>query len=193
MCRWLAAEQQTFWARIRVQIQAEGWGRSGMGNPKAQARFAARLRKEFGRRLVRFDIITGKRGRYGISNAYWTLVRPDDGREIDAGHPIPELPWLCCRMMEFWPKDPEKDRDLRLVTLTHHAMQRLAERCEARTHEDLLEALVELATWRLGAVNPDRSVTHRVAVAGGRGVAIVEAVDKHDWLVKTVLPARAVE
>jgi hypothetical protein len=123
--------------------------------------------------------------------AYWTLVRPEDAGEIAPGDPMPDRPWLCCMMTEIWPRDSEKDCDLRLVTLTHHAMQRLAERCEARTVDDLVVALEELATWRLEAVDPDRSIAHRVPVSGGRGVAILESVEDHDWLVKTVLPADA--
>jgi hypothetical protein len=65
----------------------------------------------------------------------------------------------------------------------------VAERCEARTIDDLVVALEELGTWRLEAVDPDRSIAHRVPVSGGRGVAVLESVDDHDWLVKTVLPA----
>jgi hypothetical protein len=192
MCRWLAAEQHALMARFRSQVE-RALSRSGMGNPKAQARFEDRIRRDpiAGRWLLHFTVIPGKRGRYGMRAAYWTLVRPEDAGEIAASDPIPERPWLSCVLTEVWAKDREKDRDLRLVTLTHHAMQRLAERCEARTVEELLVALVELASWRLDAVNPDRSVKYRVPVAGGQGVAIVESVDEHDWLVKTVLPAGA--
>lgn len=45
----------------------------------------------------------------------------------------------------------------------------------------------------LGAVDPDRDIGYRVPVAGGGGggVAIIESVAEHGWLVKTVLPAGA--
>lgn len=192
MCRWLAAEQQAVAAVIRSRVEL-AIGRSGMGNPKAQARFEARMRRDpiAARWLLNFTVMPGSRGRYGIIVTYCSTVRPGDAGEIASGEPIPERPWVCCMMTGIWPKDHEKDRDLRLVTLTHHAMQRLAERCAARTVEDLRVALVELAGWRLEAVNPDRDVKHRVPVPGGLGVAIVESVDEHDWLVKTVLPAGA--
>lgn len=192
MCRWLAAEQQAVVAVIRSRVEL-AIGPSGMGNPKAQARVEARMRRDpiAARWLLNFTVMPGKHGRYGMIVTYCSIVRPDDAGEIAPGDPIPQKPWVCCMMTGIWPKDHEKDRDLRLVTLTHHAMQRLAERCAARTVEDLRIALVDLAIWRLDAVNPDRSVTHHVPVAGGQGVAIVESVDEHDWLVKTILPAGA--
>ena len=186
MCRWLAGEQWRINALLKEYMAAEARrGGTRLGNPKAQRRFAERLVMHAGSRgLIDIKLTPGKRGHYALLVAYWALAAPGAETPLWQDDPIPERPWLTCVAELRAPKDPELERITRPVTLTHHAMQRLAERCGARTTDDLLAALRQLwlALEKTGEV-PDRSL--RIPVAGG--LAIAKQTAEYGWLVKTVV------
>jgi hypothetical protein len=188
MCRWLAGEQWGILARCKEYIAAEE-GRSGMrlGNPKAQHRFVRRLVKHAASKaLIDVQLTPGKRGRYALTQVIWAVAAPYAEAPLWPDDPVPERPWLTCVTHVLAPKHPELERTARAVTLTHHAMQRLAERCDARTTDDLLAALrqIWLKSEKAGAI-PDGS--GRMPFAGG--VAIAKRTADYGWLVKTVLAA----
>lgn len=191
MCRWLAGEQWRINALFKEYMAAEAArGGTHLGNPKAQRRFAARLVKQAGSKgLVDFQLTPGKRGHYALLLVYWALAAPHAETPLWQDDPKPERPWLTCVAELFAPKDPELERAERAVTLTHHAMQRLAERCGARTTDDLLAALRQLwlAVEKAGKI-PDGSL--RIPVAGG--LAIAKQTTEYGWLVKTVVAASPV-
>jgi hypothetical protein len=188
MCRWLAAEQPRLRARHHELLQGTF---HKLGNPKAQARFIARLRRDplLQPRLLALSFIPGKRGNCALQWVTWMVVRPD-GTHIGEGEPIPAAPWLTCLLEVIWIKDKERSFSVPVVTISHHAAQRLAERCEARTVDALLVALRDIAFWLMDEANQeavDSGATLRIPVRGG--IAIVEETPEHGSLVKTILPA----
>lgn len=194
MCRWLAVEQPRLVARHRQLLKGSF---AKLGNPKAQRRFTARMLRdpELGQRFLAFWLVPGKRGHCTFRWLTWAPVTPG-GEPIMEGDPIPTAPWLVCLLEEVRLKDREGSGVAPVVTLTHHAMQRLAERCGARTTNDLLVALGEIACGVIAAGEEEAKTgtfakTLRIPVAGG--VAIAEESDEHGLLVKTVLDAAWVD
>ena len=192
MCQWLAGEQWRIRAVFSEYMAAEARrGGARLGNPKAQGRFAARLKKHAASRgLIDIQLTRGKRGHYALDLVYWVLAAPHAEMPLWQHDLIPERPWLTCVTHHLVPKEPELERATRDVTLTHHAMQRLAERCGARTTDDLISALGQL--WlALEKAGEMRDRGQRVPVAGG-GLAIAKQTVEFGWLVKTVVPATPV-
>jgi hypothetical protein len=187
MCRWLARDQWRIHARLTERLRGKA---VRLGNPKAQHRFVARLAKDPDLGLLAVQVQPGKRGRATMMFLSWMLVAPHTSAEIKEGDPIPDKPWLACHLDVMNLKDKAASFGRRIVTFTHHALQRLAERCGARTVDDLLEALREVAFWFFDNRPKDRSPTLYVPVAGA-GVAVIVWTEAHYWLVKTVLPAAA--
>lgn len=187
MFRWLATEEPQL--RDHHYQMLQGMGHK-LGNPKAQKRFMARMQRDpkVRMRLLSSALAPGKRGKCTLSWLTWSPVTPDGapGRPDDL---IP--PWVLCSLEVIRPRSRDDTGRVRLVTLTHHAAQRLAERCAARTVEDLLTALREIAQWMLDLANDSEAETLEIPVAGGAGIAIVEMSEKHGPLIKTVLPAGA--
>jgi hypothetical protein len=185
MCRWLAAEEPRLRARHVELLQGMGYK---LGNPKAQARFMKRLRHDpqMGPRLLAIGLTPGKRGKCALQWLTWASVTPA-GERIGEGDRIPVAPWLTCLLQAIWIKDRKASFCAPIVTFSHHAMQRLAERCDARTADDLLVALRDIALWLVSNPEAAEAPTLRIPVRGG--VAIVGDTPEHGLLVKTVLPA----
>jgi hypothetical protein len=103
-----------------------------------------RLIRESGGRLL-FDVILepGKRGRYELiltESIGWNAAI---GTAIHDTHPIPEKPWLGCRLTRIKSKGRgcyEVSRNTPLL-ITHHALSRLAQRSNAREAIDLVLAV----------------------------------------------------
>jgi hypothetical protein len=142
-------------ANILADIHAAFEDRSD-GNPTGQKRMERRIRESGGRLL--FDVILepGKRGRYelilteciGWNAATGTAIRAgwniiEGHADDDDTHPIPEKPWLGCRLTRIKSKGRgcyEVSRRTSLL-ITHHALSRLAQRCNAREAIDLVLAV----------------------------------------------------
>lgn len=190
MARWLLGHHAMLDADIWAALMRS---RSRFGSPKAQERLAARLLKAG---MLDAKVETGKRGKFTLVLIDWHLfdpvrneaveskptVRRRNGRIIKVESvqydPVPERPWLECAaiMMPFDPrnKDLESTR-LRLFVVSHHAMQRLAQRCSARAPLDLISAMRELyCAYREQVIakdeQPDARRIRYFPVAGGIAV-----------------------
>lgn len=183
MCRWLTTEQPRLHARHLALLKTTSAAK--LGNPKAQQRFMRRLRADpvLKGRILSTSLNPGKRGKCTLSWLVWKMVTPE-GEDASPTDLYP--PWICCCMDVFYIRDKDASHRIRLVTFSHHAMQRLAERCGAKTPDDLLAALRDIALWMLNADPQTEIDSLRIPVAGG--TAIVEMTEKHGPLVKTVLP-----
>ena len=190
MVQWLAHEE----IRLETLLAHElGSGCSGLGSVVAQRRFVERLRRaDGGERLVDLRLWPRKKAGFLIRWVYWSVVTPRTAKPVEEGQPLPERPWLSCEVMYFTARRPTSH--YRGFLLTHHAMQRLAERCGAQTPSDLLVVMKEL--WR-GLVEHAEGVGEEAASqllrlalpVSGSGVAIAERPDLHSvFIVKTVLP-----
>lgn len=186
MCRWLAQVERSMYANMQEELNNHA-GR--LGNPKAMYRFAVQLSKKpkVNRLLLHVGIIPAKRGRGGFQFLTWKMVAPS-GEDVEADKWIPAAPWLACTVNILWVRDQKASCVGTIATFTHHAMQRLAERCKARTIDDLLKALRAIALW-IRDNHTEGATTLRIPVFGG--TAIVEWAPEHGWLVKTVLPPDA--
>ena len=76
-----------------------------------------------------------------------------------------------------------------MFALTHHAMLRLAQRCEVRTPDDLLAAIKEiwLCLKRRVLDEGGASLPRVFSLPLPSGIAIVERTKKHGPIIKTVL------
>jgi hypothetical protein len=198
MCQWLFREEVRLDQLMADKIKVR---RGGLGNPIAQQRFVDRVRKLGSKAIIDLQFAPGKRGKFRMAWTSWTVVSPETGASFfGTDQPIPERPWLACDVSVFDGRSQDRNEDFRVFTLTHHAMQRLAERCNARTPDDLLDALKEL--WPqlntiLNEVSADqewqklKATTLKLPVAGG--IAIIEFSPGFSWVVKTVLDTNMVE
>jgi hypothetical protein len=191
MCRWLVAENRRLYDALRAELAL---GRSRLGSVVAQRRFIDRLsRSPAARALVALHLIPGKRAKFKIQFSFWGVITPS-GEILLPNDPMPEKPWLTCGMVSM---SKEAERYFHVFTLTHHAMQRLAERCEARTPADLIDtlrliydALAELLAAKIEAGETYREEDHEVLrIDLPAGVAIAERAEGFGWLIKTVVPS----
>jgi hypothetical protein len=191
MCRWLVIENSRLYDVLRVHLSS---GKSRLGSVVAQRRFVDRLsRSPAARALVALHLIPGKRARGKIQFSVWGVITPS-GEILRPNDPMPEKPWLTCGMVSM---SRDTERYFHVFTLTHHAMQRLAERCAARTPADLIDilrliydALAEILAAKVEAGETYREEDHEVLrLALPAGVAIAERADGFGWLIKTVVPS----
>jgi hypothetical protein len=196
MVQWLYGEEKRIDAIILDQIKSN---RSHLGTPKAQLKFVKRMRAACGSRgIVDLVLSPAKRGKFKLMFTTWHVVRPLTADMLKKDEPIPERPWLSCEICFYSGTNDEPEPYIAFV-LTHHAMQRLAERCNARNPDDLLDALLEI--WKnmkqhmyemSGTVAGDIKALHaktrhlQLPVAGG--IAILERAPHLGWVVKTVVP-----
>jgi hypothetical protein len=139
MIRWLVKES----ARFRPPV-AEALKTSADGNPKAQKRMAERIRNLGGGVFNGVWLNPGKRGRYMLTLAYWTGWHPEQDRPIEADDLLPTTKvWLA-----YWQTDligegagKRAERSMPRLLATHHALSRLAQRCDARTLVELINGL----------------------------------------------------
>ncbi len=139
MIRWLIKENARFLPPVAVALKT-----SADGNPKAQKRMAERIRY-LGRGVFNGVWLNpGKRGRYMLTLGYWTGWHPQQDRPIEPDDLLPTSKvWLA-----YWQTDligegagKRSERSMPRLLATHHALSRLAQRCDARTPADLINGL----------------------------------------------------
>jgi hypothetical protein len=194
MCQWLAGERRRLDELVHECLQNT---RSRLGSVKAQERYFQRLRKAGGKGFAEVGLDAGKRAKFTMHWVEWEIAAPMTGRILESDEPVPERPWLSCTLTYFYGPGHrnriDEDDNLRryhVFSLTHHAMQRLAERCSAREPYHLLDALTEL--WRqVDAVSANDAVPKtkdwRVPLPATGGIAILERHPVLSFLVKTIL------
>jgi hypothetical protein len=130
----------------KAQFEAIAFGKVPDGNPAAQARILKQLKAACRPFLFGTKLQSGKRGRYIISLIVvdgWcaerrALLQPNDA--------IPAKPWLALNYVEIVGRGNHYyDHAQKLMLfITHHALSRLAQRCGARTIEDIWRAAQEI-------------------------------------------------
>jgi hypothetical protein len=194
----VTAEMVKFIVRLRDAVWAKGMATiapSAMGNPTSQARHVARLCKLNGALWPFVHLTPGKRGRYTLDLFEITGWDSIAHRRIDAFDEVAELPsrlWLYAHHMRIIGRpnaDPECTTGS-IVWLTHHALSRLCQRCNARNPRDLIAATHALIGAVCEAENANtlpHPVTnpagHRLRVKLGGGLGDCVAVfQRHDSL-----------
>jgi hypothetical protein len=193
MLRFIAREQQARRARNRLVQKA-----MPDGSPKAQARMVEGIRRSGGPAVIDVKLTSGKRGRYLIAIYDWCVWDEQRSIEINPGDVIPDKPWLACNVTGIAGVGDGEPRveGHNVLFVTHHALSRLAQRCGARTVDDLIAAAKAL--WRAyyayrmtmppGVSTPDGM---RIAVdlpAGmGRAVAVTRQHEEGGLIVATII------
>jgi len=200
----VTAEMIEFIVRLRAAVWAKGEATlppSAMGNPTSQARHVARLRKLNGALWPFLHLTPGKRGRYTLELIEITGWDGNAHRRIDAFDDIAELPsrlWLyvehirsVCRI-----NAASEGSGGGIVWLSHHALSRLCQRCNARRPRDLIVATHALVSAVCEAetanilprpiINP---AGHRLRVELGGGLGDCVAVfQRHERLLDETTP-----
>jgi hypothetical protein len=167
MVRWLAGERARLSGELMVAFDRS---KSKFGSPIAQRRLADRLRKAGGKALLDLRLRTGKRGNFVLSVVEWYVYDPARHETIFSFDPLREKPWLECSA-SVWPAKRRDDKfTVTLFSMSHHAMQRLAERCGARAPDDLLAAMRELWSALEREIDWEKAITE--VLAGGKSIPL---------------------
>jgi len=139
MLRYLINEHAGAFRRVVAAIRPAG-------SPKAQAHLLAAIRKACGQTLIESKLRSGTRGRFRIDLVDWCAWDEIHNHEIEPGDVIPPKPWIACRWNIIEGRCPTLLRPSYHLCLliTHHAFSRLAQRCGARTTDDLIAATRKL-------------------------------------------------
>ena len=195
MLRFIAAEHAGTLQRVGAAIRD-----MNAGNPKAQARMVKRIRRVAGANLIDISLTPGKRGHYRIALYDWVAWDNDRGDEIKPGDQIPAKPWLICAVtgIQGGGSGARQADSCFVLHITHHALSRLAQRCGARTIEDVITAAKAL--WRsyyayrmtmpLGVPTPD-GFRLMVEFPGhmGNAIAVTRPHEKGGLLIVTIIEA----
>lgn len=132
MTRWLIEEQFR---------NDDRWGKAiesrNDGNPKAQHKMVERLKAAGGTNLFWASLYPGNRKKYELRLYRW--VGWSNGGILYPGDPIPERPWIACLMDRIVSTYSALETSQYAIALIpHHAIARLAERCGARTAQDII-------------------------------------------------------
>lgn len=196
MLRFIAREHADPLKRIGSAIN-----HNRAGNPVAQQRMCEAIRRAGGDTVIDVELVkAGKRGRFVIAFYDWCPWDEARQAEIRPGDPIPDKPWLACnlnliygRAGNGWEVDASH-----ILFITHHALSRLAQRCDARTVDDMIAATKAL--WRayrnyrkpLGDVKQNPTPDgHKLVVDHPNG-AYAAALKLHEdggVIIATILPA----
>jgi hypothetical protein len=131
-------------AKKRAQVEqaiSVAIGNSKDGNPRAQAKMAERIRRAG---VEHVTLVPGKRGKYTIRIDELTGWDPICDREIGIDSPIPEKPWISCRVTIA--EKGGRGRgiidyvSIPILLITHHALSRASQRFGVRTNEHMLSA-----------------------------------------------------
>lgn len=186
MTRWLVVERHRLWVDI---ISAIRRSRGYFGSPKSQQRLAARMKKAGGKAIIDIYCKTGKRGVFTIYIVDWVIYDHIKGKMIwQNDETMIERPWLACSLtkMPIGQKDEELDRGVILFALTHHAMQRLAERCGARTPFDLLNTIHRIYPIMTTQIAKKEKLDSYVPIDGG--TAVIEwSQERGTYIIVTIL------
>jgi hypothetical protein len=193
-----------FIIKVRAALWAQGKATitpSAMGNPTSQARHIARLRDLNGALWPFVHLEPGKRGRYKLDVVEITGWDAVAHCRIDEFGEIAELPsrlWLFVHHLQLIGRphaEPECTSGA-LVWLTHHALSRLCQRCNARDPRDLIVAthgLIDAICKAETDGTMPRPVTnpagHRLCVElGGDLGDCIAVLERHDSLLEQVAP-----
>jgi hypothetical protein len=185
----VTAEMLEFIVRLRAAVWAKGEvtiAPGKMGNPISQARHVARLRDLNGALWPFVHLETGKRGRYTLDIVEITGWDCISHRQIDVFDDIPELSsrlWLYVQHLKIVGRPNAKPEGSSggIVWVSHHALSRLCQRCNARHPRDLIvatHALVSAVCEAEVANTLPHPVTNpaghrlRVELGGGLGTCI---------------------
>ena len=142
MLRHIVANQTVRWddvARIFRSAQTGG----DDGNPAAQQRLVEKLKAAGGDFFFGVFLEPGKRGKYTITFFQVCGLDPNTDKPISHVDEIPDKPQLLCSMGLFESKGRgvyNVDGMPHLI-VTHHALSRLAQRCDARVPKDMINAV----------------------------------------------------
>lgn len=182
MCRYLYGEQKRFQA---ATTQAAKLRRSPLGCPKAQQRFCDRMCRAGGAGLLASYLETGKRGKFEMAFIVWRVVHPVTVALVKDDHVFPAKPWLTGEIVRIKGPTGEITQAVAL-SITHHALQRLAECGQVRDPNALILELRKLWQQLIEVKRPDDQLVVRIPLAGG--LAICEREEpRADFVVKTVL------
>jgi hypothetical protein len=187
MARWLIESSFAHWDQMNRVLGAQGFSD---GNPTAQRKLADRLGTAGGMAVLAMNLKTGKRGAYTITMLTWGGFAGD--RVFEPGDPIPDKPWLGVTITKLASVGGGHNRhsvkERLWLLISHHAMGRLAERCGARTPEELLMAVRDMAFAIRIAQKDEEKVDAPPGgwrIPFGSGIAVVNL---HDTLnVRTVI------
>jgi hypothetical protein len=196
MCHWLFEREQESRALVR---EVAGSSRSNLGTPRAQLKHFRRIGDAGGRLIVELDVLPAKRGKFKARILSWAVFDPVTNRTSHRNDEfvLPERPWLLLTWC-FWDHGTkEKGRVYRMFCLTHHAMVRLAERCEMRSPNDLIDSVEVI--WRglraqfksaFGDAKADVIYVPVMDKFGIKvGTAVIERTEQYGHIVKTILDA----
>jgi hypothetical protein len=209
----VTSEMIAFIIRLRAAVWAKGEATIApgkMGNPVSQARHVAKLRKLHGALWPFTHFEPGRRGRFTLDIVEITGWDCVAHRQIEVFDDIAALPtrlWLYARHMRVVGR-PNADWESfagGIVWLSHHALSRLCQRCNARHPRDLIvatHALINAVCKAETAKILPRPVTnpagHRLRVElGGELGACIAVLQKHDRteetapVVVSILPPNA--
>ena len=209
----VTSEMLEFIVRLRAAVWAKGEATiapSAMGNPAAQERHVARLRKLNGALWPFVHLTPGKRGRFTLELIEITGWDGNAHRRIDAFDDIAELPsrlWLYVEHIRIVgrPNAEPEGSGGGIVWLSHHALSRLCQRCNARRPRDLIvatHALVSAVCEAEVAKILPRPVTNpaghrlRVKLGGALGDCVAvfqrhESLDEPTPVCVSILPPDA--
>jgi hypothetical protein len=184
MVRWLAAESDRLMPRVEALLAKEG---PPPGSARGQQRFAMRIAKAADKTILGIRLKPGKRGRFKlVINIWGTLYEATEKPQIVLGSLMVEGIGHHCIEPSY----------RRLLIVSHHALSRLAQRCEVRTVRDLhyaLGALGEAVMAEPELLNADiPPAGRRLNLAGGIAV-LRRDPDTGDLIVATVLESKEEE
>src|SRR5262245_45559980 len=139
MLKLIVAAQATCWPAIRTALKTAD------GNPAAQERMHRKLKAAVSS-LLGSKLMPGKRGRYHLSFLLLAGWNAERKTLIDAGDPIPEKPWIV--LSNIWIESRGRFRYITKahysLFITHHALSRLAQRCDVRTIDAVYDAVLRI-------------------------------------------------
>lgn len=119
------------------------------GNPKAQRRLVAQVKRIGGPTVIDVMLNPATRGRHRMMIFHWYPYDETRRKVIEPGDLLPLKPWLACgaTVVEGRPQDGASGLSSHCgLYVTHHALSRLAQRVGARTINDMIAAAK--AIWK---------------------------------------------
>jgi hypothetical protein len=121
---------------------------SNDSNAVAQLKMLERIKEAAGSFCLGAEIETGKRGRYVLTFLTMNALNAETKKIVRPDDPIPEKPWLAFSFVSITSKGRSRyDNECGVYLLvTHHALSRLAQRCGARTIDDVAQAARQIGS-----------------------------------------------
>ena len=140
---------------------------------------------------------SAKRGRYTLW-VHWIDGWDAGRKDIIFGdeHAIPAKPWLACSITRLASKGRGiyREKNLTMMVITHHALSRLAQRCGAKTPEDLIDAVANIWMAFAEQCEARKSVRWARTIAGSgfkstKGLAAFAALKPYEDCESAVVVA----